>query len=225
MRQQRQIDRRQRSRTRSNLGEFTYHLAGKFRVSLQSPRGVAPDLVRFCSRARAAIGGEIVPTRVAFSHPAPRSHGGLVESLGTRNIDFGAPVTTLIFRASDLEVPFPRADPVLACVLRRYALTLPPPRPLTWREQFHRALDEAIAAGEPSLQVLARKISVSKRTLRRQLAEHGTMWPAELDATRRSMARQASPQGTSSLARRLAYSEERSLRRAVHRWKSGEQRG
>lgn len=174
----------------------------------------------FCARARAATGHDIAPAHVTFAHPAPRSHGRLIESLGMRNIDFGAPVTTVSFRTSDLDLPFRGADPVLGHILRRYAETLPPPPQVTWYVQFQQRLDEVIVAGEPSLQVVARQMFVSTRTLQRQLAEHGTTWRAELDAARLRLARQASARNMTSLAHRLGYSGERSLRRAMRRWET-----
>jgi AraC-like DNA-binding protein len=62
---------------------------------------------------------------------------------------------------------------------------------------------------------------VSPRTLQRQLAEHGTTWRAELNAARQRRAvkaRRSGTVGSAALARQLAYSDPRSVRRALRRW-------
>jgi AraC-like DNA-binding protein len=107
-------------------------------------------------------------------------------------------------------------------MLTRYAATLAPPSAAaTWQEHFQQLLAQAIEAGTPSLDTVARRMAVSNRTLQRQLAAHGTTWRAELDSTRHALARQARQIGPASmarLARQLAYSEPRAARRALRRW-------
>jgi AraC-like DNA-binding protein len=173
------------------------------------------------ARARAATGQPVRPVRVAFAQPAPRSHQRLAEALGTRNIDFGAPVTTFTFSARDLDWPMRAADPRLAHILNGYAASLPTPPPVTWHGHFQRVLARAIEAGSPSLVTVAKQMAVSPRTLQRQLAEHGTTWRDELNAARQSRAVKARQSGTAStaaLARQLAYSDPRSVRRVLRRW-------
>jgi AraC-like DNA-binding protein len=174
-----------------------------------------------CARATAAAGRAITPARVAFAQPAPRSQRALGEALGTSRIEFGAPVTTVTFRARDLELPLPGADPALAGILRRYAATLPPPPPATWHEHFRHLLGQAIDHGDPSITSLARHLGISPRTLQRRLAEHRTTWRSELDIARRhraQRARQDGPADMTRLARQLGYLDPRSVRRAFHRW-------
>ena len=178
-------------------------------------------IATFCARAQAATGQPVVPARVAFAQPPPRSPRPLIEMLGTRRIDFGAPVTTFTLRASDLDLPLRGADPALAGILTRYAATLAPPPVATWQEHFQQRLAQAIEAGAPSLDTVARRMAVSDRTLQRQLAAHGTTWRAELDSARHALARQAHQTGPPSmarLARQLGYSEPRAARRALRRW-------
>jgi AraC-like DNA-binding protein len=175
----------------------------------------------FCGRARVATGHPVVPAHTAFAFPAPRSHRVLAEFLGTRRIDFGAPVTTITFRSVDLDLPLRTADPALASILRRYAATLPPPPAATWPEHFRRLLAESIDHGNPSLDTVARRLAVSRRTLQRQLAEHGTTWRDELDAARRRAldVRQQGNTDLARLARQLGYADPRSASRTLRRWR------
>jgi AraC-like DNA-binding protein len=175
-----------------------------------------------CARAQAAARRRVIPAHVAFAHQAPPSHRVLAETLGTRRIDFAAPVTTITFRSRDLDLPLPGADPALARILHRFAATLSPPPVATWHDQFRRLLAETIDEGTLSLDVLARRLTVSRRTLQRQLAEHGTTWRAELAAERRRRAEAARQNGTADiarLARQLGYADARSASRALRRWR------
>lgn len=175
----------------------------------------------WCMRACAATGQQIVPSQVSFAHRAPKSSRALTETFGTRQIDFGAPLTTFTFRNSDLGIPLTRADPVLSAILRRYARTLAPPRPATWLDHFRQALDKALRRGSPTLPEMASRLTVSPRTLQRQLAEHGTSWREELDGARQRRVEQSLHQvgiGLTRLAREMGYSSARSARRALTRW-------
>lgn len=200
--------------------ETTYSCRPVGEESRGAQLGLQFCVASFCALARAGGGRPVAPVRVGFAQPAPRSHHAFTKSLGTRRIDFGTPVTTFTFHARDLDLPMPRADPILARILHRYAATMPPP-PITWLEQFRQALDEAIGQDGPSLDDVAGKLAVSPRTLQRRLAEHGTTWRTEVDAARQDRARLAHKDGRPSmtgLARQLGYAGPRSARRALQRW-------
>ena len=173
------------------------------------------------ARAREATGRMIVPARVTYAQPAPRAYREFAEVLGTSRIEFDAPITSLSFRASDLELPLRGTDPVLARILHRYATSLPAPPPVTWREHVQEQLADLIEDGSPSIEALARRLAVSTRTLQRQFAERGTTWRAELDTARYRRAQRARRTGVSDLtrlARQLGYADPGSARRALSRW-------
>jgi AraC-like DNA-binding protein len=177
----------------------------------------------FCAGARAATRQRIVPVHVTLTQRAPRSRAPFATALGTSRIDFGAPAATVTFRARDLELPLPTADPALGDILARYAATFPAPPPATWYERFQQLVDEALAVSSPSLAETARHLTISTRTLQRRLADYGTTWRAELDAARRRRAQSARLEGvpdTTKLARQLGYADPRSVRRALRRWDS-----
>jgi len=175
----------------------------------------------FCARARAGTGLPTVPVHVGFAQPAPRSYRAFAEALGTRRVDFGAEATTFTLRACDLEFPMRDADLALAAILRRCAAAIPTPMVISWREHFERQLRASIEQGSPSLTAVARRMSLSSRTVQRRLAEHGTTWRAELDIARQQLAQHARQAGfptTARLARQLGYADARSARRALRRW-------
>lgn len=174
----------------------------------------------WCLRARAATGRRIVPSRVTFPVVAPRSHRLLAEAFGTQRMVFGAPTASVSFSPADLDTRMMAADARLTGMLRRFAASLPFPRPDSFPETLRLVIAEAIEQGTPSLCGVAARLAISSRTLQRRLAEHGTGWRQELDAARRTVASSADDQSVkmASLARRLGYSDPRSARRALRRW-------
>ena len=177
-------------------------------------------IASLCALVRASTGQPVAPVHVGFAQSVPRSYEAFIRTLGTRRVDFGAPITTLASRARDLDLAMPGADPDLFRILRRYAAILSPPL-ATWYEHFQHVLGEAIGHGSPSLEAVAGRLTVSARTLQRRLAEHSTTWRAELQSARQHrarLARQDGPPTMSGLARQLGYAGPRSARRALRRW-------
>jgi AraC-like DNA-binding protein len=166
-----------------------------------------------------ATGRPVMPLQVTFAHDPPRSHRALGEALGTAQLHFGAPLTTVTFRAPDLDLPLRGADPVLAGILTQYVGSLPAAPLADWRELFRVQLAQALAAGTPTLAEVARRMAASTRTVQRRLAEHGTTWRAELEAARQVLASNSTADRT-ALARRLGYADSRSARRVLRQWKS-----
>lgn len=154
-----------------------------------------------CERAREATGRHVTPVRSTFH----------------------AATAKFTFLARDLDLPMRWADPVLTGVLIRHAESLPPRRQPSWLGRFREQLREAVEDGSASLEALARRFLISRRTLQRRLAEHGTTWRRELDAVRHRLFTDAGGTGvpaTQRLAHELGFTDERSLRRARRRWEN-----
>ncbi|WP_448580408.1 helix-turn-helix domain-containing protein [Thermaurantiacus sp.] len=116
-----------------------------------------------------------------------------------------------------LETAFPW-QPEPECLL------LPPGEPASpsgLAESLRLLIAGLVEDGQPGLDLLARSIGSSRRTLQRRLADEGTSYAALLDSARRDLAlRQLHAPGTaiSSIARVLGYRQASSLTRAVRRW-------
>jgi AraC-like DNA-binding protein len=199
--------------------DVTYSYAHSIRAHRGIELGAQFGLGLFCAKVRKATGEPVVPVRVGFAQRAPRSHRAIAEAFDTGQIEFDQPVNTLTFRQADLDLPLRGADPVLAGILRRYAATLPPGEPVTWYEQFRVLLYDSLAAA-PTLDAMALRLAMSRRSLQRLLAEHGTTWRAELDHARRRRAEEARSGARptlANLARQLGYSDPRAVSRALRR--------
>ncbi len=180
-------------------------------------------LALFLQRSREATGRPVVPLRVSLSHRAPREHRRLVEFFGTARIDYEAPVNSIILLEDDAHAPLPQCQPGLGKILQNHAeLTLAAAKPvLRWYDAFRVALDIVFEQGIVSLEAVAERLVMSPRTLQRRLAEHETTWRSEVEQVRRQRALDLlrDPDlSMRSIARRVGYSDERALRRAVRRW-------
>jgi AraC-like DNA-binding protein len=179
-------------------------------------------LATMLARARHAAGRPVTPVHVRFASAAPSSHRELCEAFGTRRIDFGAEVTAMDFRRADVQAPLPRADPVLAGILRQVADAeiAALDRPVRWIDVFRQVVGDCLDDQTILLADAATRLAVSPRTLQRLLEQEGTSWRAELDVARgaRAAKLRAEGVGTSAVAARLGYSDTRTLRRAARRW-------
>jgi AraC-like DNA-binding protein len=101
---------------------------------------------------------------------------------------------------------------------------LPPGEPASssgLAESLRLLIAGLVEDGQPGLDLLARSIGSTRRTLQRRLADEGVSYAALLDSARRNLAlRQLHAPGIpiSSIARELGYRQASSLTRAVRRW-------
>lgn len=182
-------------------------------------------LARHLWYARTATGEAVNPVRVRLAGPAPRTHRDFTELFSTDRVEFGGSDNEISFRAEDASRLLPMADPRLGEILRRNAdLVADAARPLPgWLGRFRAAISEAMAEGDLSQAVVALRLMMSPRTLQRRLEEEGTGWREEVDAVRRELAEilmQDGEHSMRSIAARLAFSDPRALRKAMHRWNS-----
>ncbi|MEV6770134.1 AraC family transcriptional regulator ligand-binding domain-containing protein [Nocardia sp. NPDC051030] len=200
--------------------EVTYEL----RTAVEDSRGrellTHSAFAFMIGRARWATRCQVDPLRVTFREPEPRSRVAFEELFGTATVDFGTAADTITLRARDLELPMKTADPGLAAVLRGYAASMPEPAQFaaTWIDRVAAVLDAALHEGVATLDVVARRLLISPRSLQRRLAESGTSWRRELDGARRRRLERAVHLPRARQAQYLGYADPASLRRAVQRW-------
>ncbi|MFD4248022.1 AraC family transcriptional regulator ligand-binding domain-containing protein [Streptomyces sp. NPDC058525] len=191
-----------------------------------------PDLVQavdlfalslFLTRARAAAGRHIVPSRVTITHRPPRQARQLSGLFGTDRIQYDAPYNSISFSEDDVHAPLPKAQPGMDRILAHHAeLVLASSRPvLGWQDRFRAALTAAFQEDAVSLENVAQRLTMSPRTLQRRLAEYDTTWRAQVESVRHEHTMdllRSTDLPLDSIADRVGYSDARALRRAVHRW-------
>ncbi|APR75711.1 Transcriptional regulator, AraC family protein [Minicystis rosea] len=174
-------------------------------------------------RTRALSGVSVVPARAWFAHPAPRDTSALAEALGTHRLEFDAGATGLALPAAALDLALKTSDPRLLSVLDRHA-----ERSLSTREaaqdfvgQVRQRVFAKLRDGAPEVEVVARELSMSPRTLQRRLSEDGTSFQELVDGLRRELAGayvRDSATPLAEIARSLGYRETGAFLRAFKRW-------
>lgn len=164
-----------------------------------------------------------VPRAVRFAHAAPSDTSGHTAFFGC-DVQFDAPAHELELHAKDLALALPLADPQLGAFLREAANRALARREVDTSSMIERArtiIAEELARSVPSIEVVARKLAISARTLRRRLAESGTSFRELLDETRAHLAQSYVRDRRIPLAEvafLLGFSEPSTFHRAFKRW-------
>ncbi|HEU4408009.1 MAG TPA: AraC family transcriptional regulator [Polyangiaceae bacterium] len=179
-------------------------------------------LVNSVAHLRQGVGEGMTPLRVWFRHPAPDDLGPYRRFFGAP-VEFGAPRCGLALEASLLDAPLPGANAAMADYFRRE---------IEGRLAHERAGDSFAArvsdvlarelpSGEPSCALVAQRLALSERTLRRRLAEEGTSLRELLDRVRRQRAEALLREGGASVGEAaflLGFSDASTFSRAYRRW-------
>lgn len=171
---------------------------------------------------RMMMGSEWTPLEVQFAHQAP-------DEISEHQRIFGAPVlfgyqtNSLVIESEFLTRQVPAADPRLYQIIKRYleGILKEMPADRGVLAPVRRVIAESMRDGDPNLARVAKKMAVSRRTLQRQIKEHGTEFKNLVDDTRRQFALSYLKDGRNTLteiAFLLGYSEASAFSRAFKRW-------
>lgn len=199
------------------LGAFQLTAAGDLgELRLLATEEVLGNLL---VHSRQVLGERLPIQRLQLAYPRP-AHGARYAEIFDVAIEFNAPHTRLWFDAAVLDRPLPQASMRAA---RLYAAECE--RNLTAAEDdlLHRvrALIAAEPATPPALPVIAQKLAISPRTLRRHLQARGWSFQKLLDSERGTLAQRYlldSDMTIAGVAERLGYSDVSSFNRAFRRW-------
>jgi AraC-like DNA-binding protein len=160
------------------------------------------------------------PVEVSTTTP-PREPAPYEEFLGVR-LHLG-PRHRVVFAAADARRPFLTSNEPLWQAfepgLRRRLADLD--APASTAERIRAALLEALPSGQASIDTVARKLSVSKRTLQRRIEAEGTSYQQILDDTRTQLAYhylENTALTIGEIAFLLGYTEPNSFYRAFRVW-------
>jgi AraC-like DNA-binding protein len=165
---------------------------------------------------------DFAPTFVEFQHDAPRDTSEHLR-LFRCPVDFGAPSNKLTFPSSFLSLPIAKADASLCALLDRHAEEMlakfPPQQSLV--DQVRSIITAELRGGDPSLEQVADKLSLTPRTLQRKLQDLGTSHNELLDQMRRHLSMRylrEHEMAICEVAYLLGFSESSSFHRAFKRW-------
>jgi AraC-like DNA-binding protein len=171
---------------------------------------------------RLMAGSRWGPQEVQFAHQQPTHTAEHVRLFGAP-LSFSCDANALVIDRAFIERQVPAADERLYPILRRYLdrMVKEMPREDNTLSSIRQVIGDAIRAGDPKLDDVARKVTMSSRTLQRRLKEQGLDFKGLVDDTRRrySMNYLADPSHTpAEIAYLLGYSEVSAFNRAFKRW-------
>ena len=171
---------------------------------------------------RIIAGSHWTPREVQFAHETPTCTAEHTRVFGSPVL-FGCAANALVVEHDFLEREVPAADPRLYRLLKEHAeRTLSEmPRADDVLAAVRRAIADAMLEGDPKLERVVSKLSMSARTLERRLKEHGVAFKKLVDDTRRRFALAYLRERNKTLteiAFLLGYSEVSAFNRAFKRW-------
>jgi AraC-like DNA-binding protein len=160
------------------------------------------------------------PVRVDLATPALDTPSGHATYFGCP-IRLGAPYNAIVLDAADLDRPLGTHNPALLRALVPYLRANTPAAPAGQVEQVRSAIARRLPGQRPTVDVVARDVAMSGRSLQRLLREHGTSFRELLDDVRHEYARGylgASSFSDAEVAFLLGFGDPASFYRAFRAW-------
>ncbi len=195
-----------------------------FPENLQRPcwQYISMTAYMFIRRVRLAAGEDWQPESITLEVPRPQNIAAYIAVFG-ENIVFGAARSHFEFSSDILALAMPNSDERLHGLLRElgeYRLN----ELDAGSDIVDRTQDQIIALlnhGPVSLEMVARDLGHSARSLQRRLKEEGTTFQVVLEKTRRLLARhylRTRQHTLTEVAFLLGFSEQSAFTRACKRW-------
>jgi AraC-like DNA-binding protein len=171
---------------------------------------------------RNMAGSNWAPREVQFAHQAPPRTSEHLRVFGAPVL-FNCATNALVIDRDFVERQVPAADQKLYRILKQHVERIlnEMPRESDLLTAVRKAIAESMRDGEPKLARVIKKISMSQRTLQRQLKEHGVIFKTLMDDTRRRFALnylRDRKHTLTEIAFLLGYSEVSAFNRAFKRW-------
>lgn len=168
-------------------------------------------------RVRGTTGSAFCPERVQLAVPSTPTVGELQRTFDSE-IELGAAASGLLLSHRTWNEPNPghdrRLEQVLARHARRLIAELDEPIELV---RLQATIREQLAAGDPSLSAVARRLAISPRSLQRMVARHQLRYAQLLERARVTAAEdylRDSQYGLAEIAERVGFSQHSSFTRA-----------
>ena len=139
-----------------------------------------------CRILRLFLGGAWKPQAVCFTHVPPKSRERHRRVFGTR-VEFSQDFNGIVCLARDLEAPIPAADPTMARYVERYLDSIAAKPNATMRDKVRELIWMMLPTEGCSIEQVAARLGVNRRTLHRHLAREGETYSALIDGVRTEM--------------------------------------
>ncbi|MEB8337214.1 AraC family transcriptional regulator [Streptomyces endophyticus] len=136
---------------------------------------------------RGFLGPNWQPLAVCFAHRPPDDPTTHQRIFGPA-VSFDHDFTGIAFDAADLSAPNRMSDPQLLAYALQFLDGIEPARDTTVIERVRELIELLLPTGRCSMEQVARSLGVDRRTVHRQLAEHGETFTTVLNDTRAELA-------------------------------------
>jgi AraC-like DNA-binding protein len=167
--------------------------------------------------------GDLSQLECWLPYPAPADLDEYRRTFAPARLRFDMPCCAFVFDRAELVRPLPEADPELHAVIRKLAeaalAELPRTQSLT--DRVRELAAQQLPNGVPTAALVARRLSLSQRTLTRKLAQEGTSFSQLFDELRKQLGLRyvASRQiPLAEVAFLLGFSDVTTFHRSFKRW-------
>jgi AraC-like DNA-binding protein len=173
---------------------------------------------------RKLVGDDFRPVEVAMEGPKPELESDLdaYSAVVRCPIRFLAPISSIALDGSLLDKQVSGADPVVEAAMLKYVAEVTAHLPNNGTAgEVRRIVFESLESGEPPIEVVARRLGTTARTLQRRLHEEGTSFHQVLDEVRREVAvthMRGRAATIDEVAFLLGFEKPSSFHRAFKRW-------
>lgn len=163
-----------------------------------------------------------VPFRVSSVEFVHRNDPAVYRAWFDAPVTFGAPINQLVFPAAALDATLVSSDPALLAILTRTAEALLRDRPAdaSLETQIARVLREVLRTNEGNVELVAKRLGMTSRSLQRRLKEENTSFNAVRERVRRELTERylAEKLSISEISFLVGFSEPSAFFRAFKRW-------
>jgi AraC-like DNA-binding protein len=177
-------------------------------------------LATWVSRTRAVAGVPLRPRLVRFRHGPPPDIARHQAVFG--EVEFGADRDEMVISTDALDAPFAHGDEAASSALaRQLDEELAKAKPASFADRVRAHAVAGIRGGALDIDVIAKALASSRRTLQRRLNDEGTSFRNVVDEARREVALDVMARGgttVTDLTFLLGFSDLSAFGRAFRRW-------
>jgi AraC-like DNA-binding protein len=166
---------------------------------------------------RALLGEAWKPVRVTFAHGPPSNLAPYRDQLGA--VEFSRPINSITLTKADLDTALPDADAEMAREIARYIEQWAKPSSGTVTDSMSDLIARLLPTGQCSVDEVANRLGVDRRTVHRRLAGEGQSFSRLLESARRVVATEELSKGHQPLSmvmRQAGFSSPSSFSRWFH---------
>ncbi|MFO1394748.1 MAG: AraC family transcriptional regulator [Steroidobacteraceae bacterium] len=168
--------------------------SGPVRQSTELAIGVAHRML--CS----FLGPQWHPRRVCFAHEPPKDRSVHDRVFGRNVVEFGHDFNGIVCARKDLDLPNPNADPGIARLAREIIESRDTASGPSMTSQVRDLVIGLLAAGNCTVETVAHRLGVDRRTVHRHLAREGESFSGILESVRKELAERYVREGRRSLS-------------------------